>query len=157
SQTITATGGTPPLLWSATGNVPPGLTLNATNGAITGTPTTTGTSTFTARVQDLLGNSASKQFSITITTGFSITTPTALPSASEGVAYTQTLQASGGTAPLTWTVSVGTLPTGLNLNPDTGVISGTPAAAGSYSFIIQVADSTLQIIQKAFTLTVGNK
>ncbi|MCC6363672.1 MAG: putative Ig domain-containing protein [Bryobacterales bacterium] len=157
NQTIAAAGGSAPLQWSVTGSLPVGLTLNAATGAISGTPTAAGISTFTVRVQDAAGASASKQFSITVTEGLQITTPTALPNAAEGSTYTQTLAATGGKAPYTWTISVGSLPDGLALAPTSGLITGTPTAAGNYSFIIQVADSQTQTVQKAFTLSVTGR
>src|SRR5205085_1802026 len=55
-------------------------------------------------------------------------TTTSLPDGIVGTAYKQTLQGSGGTAPLKWSVSPA-LPAGLNLDSATGVISGSPTAA----------------------------
>ncbi|MCZ2150976.1 MAG: putative Ig domain-containing protein [Bryobacterales bacterium] len=157
NQTIAAAGGTAPLQWSVTGSLPAGLILNAATGAVTGTPTAAGISTFTVRVQDAAGASATRQFSITVIEGLQITTPTALPNAAEGSTYTQTLAATGGKSPYTWTVSVGSLPDGLALAPTSGLITGTPTAAGNYSFIIQVSDSQTQSVQKAFTLAVTGR
>lgn len=67
--------------------------------------------------------------------------PATLPNAQLGIPYNQTVSASGGTAPYTYSVSSGALPTGLSLNPTTGVISGTPMAAGPFSFIITATDA----------------
>ena len=60
-------------------------------------------------------------------------TTTALQNATVGTAYSQTLAAAGGT-PITWSVSSGTLPDGLSLNPNTGAITGTPTTAGTFNF-----------------------
>jgi large repetitive protein len=68
--------------------------------------------------------------------------PSRLASATVGVLYSVTIVASGGTAPYVYDVSSGTLPTGLSLNPATGVLSGTPGTAGTYSFVVSVADSS---------------
>jgi hypothetical protein len=68
SATLTATGGTMPYSWLvASGSLPPGLTLNATNGAVTGTPTSAGVYTFTVRVYDNSNpvQTAARQFSLT--------------------------------------------------------------------------------------------
>lgn len=69
SQTLSASGGTPAYAWDlSTGSLPPGLTLNSSTGAITGTPTTAGTYNFTARVTDADTNTDTQALSITIPT-----------------------------------------------------------------------------------------
>jgi len=59
-----------------------------------------------------------------------------------GNAYTSTLVATGGTAPFTWTLFGGTLPTGLVLDPGTGLVSGTPTAVENPTAVFTVTDST---------------
>ena len=63
------------------------------------------------------------------------------PPGTVGTAYSTTLNAAGGTAPLTWS-TVGSLPAGLTFNPATGVISGMPTTAGSIGFSAQILDSS---------------
>lgn len=80
------------------------------------------------------------------------TTPGALPGGSIGSPYTATIQGAGGVAPYTWTVSAGTLPTGLVLNPSTGLsttITGTPTSQSTFNFSITLTDSigTLAIMK----------
>ncbi len=70
----------------------------------------------------------------------SITT-TSLASGQTGAAYSGTLSATGGTAPYTWSVKSGSLPAGLSLSA-AGAIAGTPTAAGTSKFAVQVADSS---------------
>ncbi|WP_350339209.1 Ig domain-containing protein [Geomonas sp. Red32] len=60
-----------------------------------------------------------------------------------GEGYSQAVAAGGGQTPYSWSVSAGTLPAGLTLNPTTGVISGTPAAAGTSTFTVTVQDAAL--------------
>jgi Putative Ig domain len=67
--------------------------------------------------------------------------PSVLPDGYVGVAYNQTIVASGGTAPYTFTISSGTLPAGLNLDSATGAISGTPTTVGSSPFTITATDN----------------
>jgi hypothetical protein len=125
------------------------LNLNPINGVISGTPTAAGTSSFTVRVQDAGGLADQQALSITINQPApppspSITT-TSLSAGTIGQAYNQTLQATGGTGGLTWSIITGTLPLGLNLNQTTGVISGTPIIpANTSTFTVRVADAAGQ-------------
>lgn len=76
-------------------------------------------------------------------TGVTITT-TGLPPGVEGVAYSRTVEATGGVEPYTWSLHSGTLPTGLTLHAATGVIDGTPTVPGVYPFEIKVTDADLE-------------
>jgi hypothetical protein len=64
-----------------------------------------------------------------------------LPDATVNVFYTALLQASGGTAPYTWSIPSGALPFGISLSAKTGVISGTTEVSGTFNFIVRVTDS----------------
>ena len=79
---------------------------------------------------------------------------TTLSGGTVGASYNQTLAASGGTLPYTWSLTSGSLPPGLTLNATTGVISGTPTTAGTSSFTTQVRDNVGATAAKALTLTV---
>ncbi len=147
SATLTGSGGVTPYAWSlVSGILPAGLTLNSLTGGINGTPTTSGNYLFTVQVSDSQNPTATdaKQFSITINPApvapLNMTT-TSLASGRRFIAYSQTLIATGGTTPYTWSLSFGTLPPGLGLNAATGVISGTPTKKGRWSFIVRVRDS----------------
>lgn len=88
-----------------------------------------------------------------------VISPTTIPGGTYGSAYTpQTLTATGGTAPYTYTVTVGVLPPGMSLSTG-GTLSGTPTAAGSYSFTVLAQDATPSPNQnsgtQAYTLTVS--
>ncbi len=85
----------------------------------------------------------------------SITSTSPLAAGTIGVAYSVTLAATGGTAPYTWTVTVGSLPASLTLDPDTGEISGTPTTAENPSFTVQVEDSLSATDTEDFTLDVS--
>jgi hypothetical protein len=68
--------------------------------------------------------------------------PATLPNGAVGTAYNQTVSASGGTSPYVFSLSSGTLPSGLSLNGATGAITGTPTAAGTFTFTITATDAT---------------
>jgi hypothetical protein len=154
SQTFAATGGTGSLTWSVSaGSLPAGLTLSSA-GALTGTPTAAGTSNFTIKVTDAAGAAPTKAFALTINAAPSITTAS-LPGGDLTVAYSQTLAASGGTTPYTWSITVGTLPAGLSLTASTGAITGTPTAAGSSTFTVKVADNLGASATKSLTIVIS--
>jgi uncharacterized delta-60 repeat protein len=67
--------------------------------------------------------------------------PSSLPDGVVGIAYNQTISASGGTAPYTYAVTSGALPAGLTLDPNSGVISGTPTTVQTATFQITATDS----------------
>ncbi|HKS23668.1 MAG TPA: putative Ig domain-containing protein [Thermoanaerobaculia bacterium] len=148
NQPITAIGGTAPRLFRVvSGSLPPGLTL-ASNGTLSGTPTTTGPYCFSIAVTDGSGCSgASRAYTIVISAATCpsgtavIVSPPALPFARTGVPYAQMMTASGGTTPYTFSVLSGTLPPGLTLNPATGLISGTPTSSGTFPLTIAATDA----------------
>ncbi|HEX4094086.1 MAG TPA: fibronectin type III domain-containing protein [Trebonia sp.] len=141
SDQLTATGGTGALTWSvSSGSLPPGLTLNPSTGLLSGTPTTAGSYAFTVKVTDAAGGSATQATSVTIAAVPTLANP-APPSGQTSIAYSDALTVTGGTGPFTWSVASGSLPPGLTLNPSTGLLSGTPTAAGLYTFSAKVTDS----------------
>jgi hypothetical protein len=155
---LTAIGGTAPYVWTMTGTPPPGLSLSA-SGQITGTPTETGAFPFSVQITDESSPplTVSETEMITVVGSLKITTQT-LPDAQAGQAYSQTLTATGGTAPYTWSVLSGVLPTGLSLDPVTGVISGTTqatAAAASVTFSVTDTGPPQQTNSKALTIRVA--
>jgi len=155
---MTATGGAPPYLWQTTGTgFPTWLKFDpASNDFLTGTPPAAGTFTFTVKATDSLGNTATKTLTMVVTApgALAITTATPLPNGSVGASYSVTLAASGGVTPYTWSIDTGGFPTGLLINPSTGVISGTPSVTGTTSFIARVTDSAKATITKAFSITI---
>src|SRR5437588_6377734 len=106
SQTLNATGGTGNYQWTVTGPLPAGLSLNG--AVISGNPTTAGSSTFNVQVKDSANTTVSKSLSITINAAALVITTTSLPNGTVGVAYSQILNATGGTGRYQWTVT-GTL------------------------------------------------
>lgn len=158
NQTVSGSGGTAPYTFSiSSGGLPPGLLLNSVSGAITGTPTTAGTFTFTITATDATGCSGSHPYEITIASpGCPAITlsPTTVPPAVELTPYSQTITASGGTAPYTYSISSGALPNGLAINPATGTIAGVPAQSGLFSFTVRATDSLGCIGSRAYSIAV---
>ncbi len=159
SQNLAATGGVTPYSWSVySGSLPAGLSLSS-GGAITGTPTATGTSNFTVQVTDSQAPADTDTQALSITIAAAPVAPTitttSLPSGTRGQAYSATVQATGGTLPYTWTKVSGTLPNGLTLNPSTGVISGTPTKKATFSFTIRCTDANSQYDEQALSITIS--
>ena len=158
SRKILASGGIPSYTFTTiSGTLPAGLSL-ATSGAITGTPTTAGTSSFTVQVKDsnTPPGTATANLSITITPALSITT-TSLPGGTEGTAYSASVVASGGVSPYNITVTIGSLPAGLTMSAS-GAISGTPTNAGTASFTVQAHDSSSppQVVTANLSITIAS-
>lgn len=82
--------------------------------------------------------------------------PASLPSAATGGSYSRTITASGGTAPYTFAVVSGVLPTGLALNSSTGVLSGTPTTIGTYSFTVRGTDSLAAFGDQLYTIVIAS-
>jgi hypothetical protein len=157
SQTIVTSGGVAPITYTVgTGSLPAGLKLNST-GTVIGTPTSSGTSTFTINATDF-GTPPltvpSPIFTITINPPPPLSiTSTSMSNGITGTAYSSAIASSGGVPPLTWSVPPGTLPPGLELNTSSGLISGTPTTAGVYKFFPTVTDSAIP--PQKFTSTTG--
>lgn len=146
NHTIAVTGGTGARNFTVSaGTLPAGLALNATTGALSGTPAgPAGTANFTITVSDSAtpAQSDTQALTLDIVNPLVITTAT-IPDTSVGVSYNQAIVATGGTAPRTFSVSTGSLPAGITLSPD-GVLSGlVTALATTQSFTIRVADSSV--------------
>ena len=135
----------------------------AVSGATSASYTTPATTTsdsgaqFTVVVSNSTGSVTSNSASLTVNPAPvppSITT-SSLPDGTVGVAYSASVSASGGTAPYSWSLASGSLPTGLSLN-SSGGISGTPSSTGPFPFTIRVRDSSApqQTATRSFTITI---
>lgn len=77
-----------------------------------------------------------------------------LQSAVPSTPYSETISGINGTSPYTFTVTAGSLPTGTGLNSSTGIISGTPTAAGTFNFTIKITDANGATGTQAFEIIV---
>jgi hypothetical protein len=131
----------------AGGALPAGLTLGA-NGVITGTPTQSGTFTFTAQA-NASGASATKQLSLFVLAPLGIQTLVNKTPPETGLTAKRLVgqplatgvKAVGGRAPYTFSAE-GDVPPGLTVDPATGTITGSGTAAGRYDFTVTVTDAT---------------
>lgn len=153
SCTVLITGGTGPFTHSTSvGTLPAGLSLNTSTGAITGTPSGSGTTNFTHRVVDSAAGDQSQALSIAIAGVVTITTTT-LPGGTTGQSYSQQLAATGGTPPYAWTVTVGAVPVGTALS-SSGLLSGVTTDVETAAFTVTATDSLSATDTQALTVAV---
>ncbi|MCB1210554.1 MAG: putative Ig domain-containing protein, partial [Verrucomicrobiales bacterium] len=155
SQALTVTGGTAPYAWSLTsGALPAGITLSP-GGIISGTPTVIGSFNITLRVVDAGNCVGTQNYTLAISCPPITITPGVLPGAVQYSSFSQALSSSGGTAPYTWSIVSGALPTGITLSSG-GLLSGTPTAApGDFTFTVQSIDVFGCPATIGYTLTVA--
>lgn len=180
SAPLGADGGTPPYRWSLFSNrLPPGLRLEP-SGAVTGMPTAPGVYGFTLRATDSSDTpiSASQQYQLTIVGGSTAGLPapgvsapnggngngaapalrmvtTSLPDGHVNEAYSAAMTVAGGLQPYAWTLTSGAMPVGLTMQSSKGQIRGAPAALGTFSFVIEVSDSSGQTVSEAYSIVIA--
>lgn len=157
SGSLFAIGGTDPYTWTllTPAALPAGLSLDASTGTISGTPTAVGSTAMTFQVTDaVLATAASGTITLDVDGVLTITT-SSLPLAGVSSGYGAGLSATGGVGTLTWSLVSGSLPAGLGLSP-AGTIGGTcSATAVTSSFQVRVTDSLGRTANRSFTITVG--
>ncbi|HEX6099893.1 MAG TPA: ice-binding family protein [Thermoanaerobaculia bacterium] len=158
NQNVSASGGTAPYTFSvSSGVLPTGLVLNPATGGISGTPTTAATFNFTITAADASGCLGSRSYTITMAApGCPVITlnPSTLPAGVTATPYSQSVTATGGTAPYTYAVTNGALPTGLTLNSATGSIAGVPVQPGLFTFTIGATDAAGCTGAREYTVTI---
>ncbi|WP_274522623.1 putative Ig domain-containing protein [Pseudomonas sp. MF4836] len=132
-------------------------TATASGTSITYTPTAgfSGSDSFTYTATNASGTSTAATVTITVSPPTLTITPTTLPNGTQGSAYSQTVSASGGTAPYTYAISAGSLPAGLSLNTGTGVLSGTPSASGTFNLTVTATDANSATGSRAYSLLIN--
>ncbi|QEL16368.1 beta strand repeat-containing protein [Limnoglobus roseus] len=154
SFTVTATGSPAPT-FSVAGGLPPGLSLNATTGAVTGTPTATGTFTPSITATNASG-SDTKAFTFTVQAGIApAITSAAGAMFTAGTGGTFTVTATGTPAPTL--AETAPLPSGVTFDPVTGVLTVAPTAlAGSSVLTFTATNGVGTPASQTFALTIGN-
>ncbi|MCL2577573.1 MAG: S8 family serine peptidase [Defluviitaleaceae bacterium] len=144
---------TTPFMWIITaGSLPTGLTFNRTRGEIIGTPSAMGEFTFTITAMNAWG-SDSQEFTIKIGPQFPpIIDGISFPAGIQGSMYNENILLSQGSKPLTWSITEGNLPPGLNLHRSSGNISGISTETGEFTFTVRVENGA-GFDTKQFTIT----
>jgi hypothetical protein len=152
-QTVAASGGTGPLVFSAIGGVPPGLTMNSV-GVLSGTPGMVGSFSFVVTTTDQVGANTIHNYTITINSLLTIATATLANWTVNQAGYAQTIGTMEGTGTVSFT-ETGVLPSGLSFTTN-GVLAGTPTTIGMSTFSVTGTDSTGAISSsRSYTVTVN--
>jgi len=156
---VSASGGTAPYGFSAAG-LPGGLSINAGTGAVTGTPSASGSFSATITVIDALGATASETRSLVVNPPApqppTFLTGATLPQGKARTAYSTTISVTGGTPGYTWVRTSGNLPNGLSISYSgaTATITGTPIKQGNSTFTLRVTDAAGGVATRTFTLLI---
>jgi putative Ig domain-containing protein len=139
-----------PVIWDIKeGSPPQGITLSA-DGVLSGTPAGPDVKTFVVRAREPFRRFGERQ--LTLTVGTALQATSAVRQGEVGVKYSGAIRATGGVAPLAWSIATGPLPDGLSLNRTTGRLSGVPRAAGATALTFAVTDAAGQ--QKTVPATI---
>jgi uncharacterized protein YhjY with autotransporter beta-barrel domain len=141
---FTASGGVAPYTYAiGAGSLPAGLVLDAASGRVSGTPTAAGNIGFSVTATDSTTGApatVTQAYTLSVAAPVLTLTPATLPAGLFANAYQQQLSTSGGTAPYRYAVTTGALPAGLAL-ADAGALTGTPTAAGDFTFTVTTTDA----------------
>jgi hypothetical protein len=127
-----------PLSWFAVGRLPSGVTLNSTNGMLSGTPSAYGLYNVIFQVKDASQQTSEKTLALTVFAPLNITASVLRPGII-GKNYETQIGVTGGKPPLTWHLN-STTPSGLAINNSTGVLSGKLSVAGPFPLNFLVKD-----------------
>ncbi len=153
NQTLSGSGGTAPYTFAVTsGSLPANLSLSSA-GALTGTPTSVGSSTFTVTATNGGGCTGSRSYTLNVVCPTLTLSPATLPGATNGTAFSATITTSGGTAPYGYALTSGALPGGLTIASG-GLLSGTPTNGGSFTFTVRSTDASGCTGTRSYTLNV---
>ena len=165
NATLTS-GATQQFTATVTGTSQTGVTWTASQGTVSSSglytaPDVTSPTSATVTATSVADNTAKGTASVTINPngnpGPPVITTSSLPPATSGSPYSATLAVSGGQPPFQWSITSGSLPSGLSLNSTSGAITGTTTKTGTFNFTVKVTDSTSQSDTQALSLVVSNQ
>lgn len=139
--------------WSiVSGSLPPGISLDATTGVLSGTPSASGSWTFSVAATSTADatNVVPGTYTIAIVGAVDITSPRTIPAGKVGVPYAYAVQAANVVGVPRWDLAGGSLPPGITLDATTGVLAGTPTRSGTWHFNVRIKDASTD---DALTLT----
>ena len=159
ADTLRANGGTGSYSWAVTGGtLPAGLSLHSGSGIISGTATSSGHHAVTVAATSV-GFTTTRAMAFNAFAPPLLQSDTTRPEGVVGVAYVDSLRASGGDGTVQWAIVSGVLPAGLGLT-SSGIISGVPSASGTARFTARMtsaglmSDTTLRLrIASALAIT----
>jgi hypothetical protein len=158
SETVAATGGKSPYHWKLTsGTLPQGISF-ANTGVMSGATQQTGSFNLTLQVTDSswpTQQTATQSYDLLASSLLEITT-TLLPEITAGSSYDGPVTGVGGSAPYKWSISQGTLPSGISLGGSTGIFTGSTSKTGQFNFTVKLIDSSTppQTTTQALEVTV---
>ncbi|WP_422403825.1 putative Ig domain-containing protein [Pseudomonas sp. GZD-209] len=154
NQTLSSSNGTAPYTYAlSSGALPPSMTLSGA-GVLSGSPSANGNFSFDIRSTDQYGATGTRSYTVNVAAPTISVAPVSLSNGSYGVPYSQSISASGGSAPYSYAVSAGSLPSGMTLSPS-GLVTGTPSATGTYNFTLTATDANTFSGQRAYTLVIA--
>ena len=155
---FTTSGYPAPTFTLGSGSLPTGLLLDPATGVLTGTPLTAGSSSFTVTAHNSVGDVVSPALTIVVAALPVAPLFTAASPPSTGLAGTPypgyTFLATA-IPPASYAVTGGTLPTGLTLNSATGLLTGTPTTAGTFSFTVQAGNLAGSVATSLLTVVIA--
>jgi hypothetical protein len=161
AQTLQCSGGSGTCAWALqSSSLPSGLSFDEATATVWGTPTAVGTGSLSVSAWDALqpSNTAQRTLSVTVDAPKLTIAVPAAPAGQVGVSYRLTPSAAGALGTVSWSVTSGSVPAGLAVDPVSGTISGVPVAStASSTFVLQASDdfASGRTASAAVTITIA--